>query len=64
VVRHLGLLPSGPGPASDDTQGADWIDLLVPWLVLVPAVLTLRATQAPSRTWVVFGVEELVHGVT
>jgi hypothetical protein len=56
VVHHLGLLPSGLGSAPDDTQWADWLDLLVPWLVLVPAALTLRAAQAPTRTWVVFGV--------
>jgi hypothetical protein len=56
VVHHLGLLPSGLGSAPDDTQVADWLDLLVPWLVLVPAALTLRAAQPVTRTWVVFGV--------
>ena len=55
VLHHLGLLPSGLGPAPDHTQWADWLDLLVPWLVLVPAALTLRAAQPPTRTWVVFG---------
>ena len=37
VLHHLGLLPSGLGSAPDDTQWADWLDLLVPWLVLTPA---------------------------
>jgi len=55
LLHHLGLLPSGLGPAPRDTQWVDWLDLLVPWLVLVPAALTLRAGQPPTRTWVVFG---------
>jgi hypothetical protein len=55
VLHHLGLLPSGLGSAPDDTQWADWLDLLVPWLVLVPAALTLRAGEAVTRTWVLFG---------
>ena len=42
VLHHLGLLPSGLGSAPDGTQWADWLDLLVPWLVLAPAALTLR----------------------
>lgn len=55
VLHHLGLLPSGLGSAPDHTQWADWLDLLVPWLVLVPAALTLRAGEAAPRTWVLFG---------
>jgi len=55
VLHHLGLLPSGLGSAPDDTQWADWLDLLVPWLVLVPAAFTLRVAQPPTRTWVLFG---------
>jgi hypothetical protein len=55
VVHHLGLLPSGLGRGPDGTQWADWLDLAVPWLVLTPAALTLRAAQASSRTWALFG---------
>ena len=55
VLHHLGLLPSGLGSAPDGTQWADWLDLLVPWLVLAPAALTLWAAQPPTRTWVLFG---------
>ncbi len=55
VLHHLGLLPSGLGSAPHDTQWADWLDLLVPWLVLTPAALTLRAGEAATRTWVLFG---------
>lgn len=55
VVHHLGVLPDGLGVGPDDTQWADWLDLLVPWAVLVPAALTLRAAPAPERTWMWFG---------
>ncbi len=55
VLHHLGLLPSGLGGAPDDTQWADWLDLVVPWLVLGPAALTLWAAQPATRTWVLFG---------
>jgi len=55
ILHHLGLLPSGLGAAPDDTQWADWLELLVPWLVLTPAALTLWAGEAANRTWVVFG---------
>ena len=55
VLHHLGLLPNGLGSAPDDTQWADWLDLLVPWLVLGPAALTLRAARPAARTWWVFG---------
>ena len=67
VLHHLGLLPSGLGSAPEGTQWADWLDLLVPWLVLTPAALTLRAAHPPTRTWVVFGAGVVAyasgHGV-
>lgn len=56
VLHHLGLLPGGLGDAPDGTRWADWIDLLVPWLVLAPAALTLRANRCDPRTWVLFAV--------
>jgi hypothetical protein len=61
VAHHLGLLPDGLGAGPDDTRWADWLDLLVPWLVLVPAALTLRAAPAPERTWWVFGAGALAY---
>lgn len=61
VVHHLGLLPDGLGSAVDDTQVADWLDLAVPWLVLVPAALTLRSAPAGERTWWVFGVGAIAY---
>jgi hypothetical protein len=67
VLHHLGLLPHGLGPAPRDTQVADWLDLLVAYAVLVPAALTLRAAEAPSRVWTVFGLGAVTyatgHGV-
>lgn len=54
VVHHLGLLPDGLGPGPQGTRWADWLDLLVPWLVLTPAAVTLWAAHAAVRTWVVF----------
>ncbi len=43
VLHHLGVLPGGRGSTLDDTRRADWLDLAVPWLVLVPAALTVQA---------------------
>jgi hypothetical protein len=61
VLHHLGLLPNGLGAGPDDTRWADWLDLLVPWSVLLPAVLTLRAARADERTWWVFGAGALAY---
>lgn len=55
VTHHLGLLPDGLGPGPEGTQWADWIDLLVPWLVLVPAAVTLHAAEVAPRVWATFG---------
>jgi hypothetical protein len=67
VLHHLGDLPDGLGHGPDGTQWADWIDLLVPFLVLVPAAATLRAAEAPPRTWALSGIGALTyatgHGV-
>jgi len=56
VVHHLGLLPGGLGAGPEGTRWADWLDLLVPWLVVAPAALTLSADRAGPRTWVLFGI--------
>lgn len=61
VLHHLGLLPDGLGAGPDDTRVADWLDLAVPWLVLLPAALTLRAAGADERTWWVFGAGAVAY---
>jgi hypothetical protein len=61
VLHHLGLLPDGLGAAPDHTQWADWLDLAVPWLVLTPAALTLRAARASTRVWAVFGAGAVAY---
>jgi hypothetical protein len=61
IVHHLGLLPDGLGAGPDGTRWADWLDLAVPWLVLVPAALTLWAAQAVPRAWAVFGAGAVAY---
>lgn len=61
VTHHLGLLPDGLGQAPEGTRWADWLDLLVPWVVLVPAALTLRAAVAGPRVWATFGAGAIAY---
>jgi hypothetical protein len=61
VTHHLGLLPSGLGAAPEGTRWADWLDLAVPWLVLVPAAATVHAAEATRRTWVAFGAGAVAY---
>ena len=53
VTHHLGLLPGGLGDAGGDTRWADWLDLLVPWAVVGPALAALAAADADRRGWLV-----------
>jgi hypothetical protein len=43
LCHHVGSLPDGLGAAGHGTRVADWLDLAAPFLVLVPALLTLVA---------------------
>ncbi|SDC37347.1 hypothetical protein [Nocardioides lianchengensis] len=61
VLHHLGLLPDGLGTGPDGTRWADWLDLLVPWLVLAPAAWTMVAAEADRRTWLLFGMGALAY---
>lgn len=61
VVHHLGLLPDGLGQGPDGTRWADWIDLLVPWLVLVPAAATVSAARPDPRTWILLGAGAIAY---
>lgn len=61
VLHHLGLLPDGLGAGPDGTRWADWLDLLVPWLVLAPAAWTMVAAEASRQTWLTFGMGALAY---
>lgn len=61
LVHHLGLLPEGLGDGPDGTRWADWLDLLVPWLVLVPAASTVAAARPDPRTWVLLGAGAVAY---
>jgi DMSO/TMAO reductase YedYZ heme-binding membrane subunit len=45
LLHHLGSLPGSLGAASAGTRWVDWVDLPVPYAVLVPAALTLAAAR-------------------
>jgi len=61
VLHHLGLLTDGLGEGPDGSRWADWLDLLVPWLVLAPAAWTMVAAEASRQTWLAFGMGALAY---
>ena len=67
LLHHLGLLPDGLGVGPEGTQWVDWIDLLVPWLVLVPAGLCVWSAGSPSAgpvspwVWALFAAGALAY---
>jgi hypothetical protein len=61
VAHHLGLLPGGLGSAPDGTQWADWLQLLVPVIVLAPAAMVMAAADSPAGEWVLFGIGSVVY---
>lgn len=63
LLHHLGLLPGGLGNGPDGTQWVDWIDLLVPWLVLAPGGLAMWSAgpSASPRAWATFGAGALAY---
>ncbi len=61
VLHHLGLVPAGLGAGPEGTRWADWLDLVVPWLVLAPAALTIWAAESTVRSWVVFGAGAVAY---
>jgi hypothetical protein len=56
VCHHLGSLPHGIDDAGRGTRVADWLDLLVPFLVLVPALGALLSARVPRSRYVWFAV--------
>jgi hypothetical protein len=56
LCHHVGSLPDGLGAAGRGTRVADWLDLVVPFLVLGPALLTVMAARPGRATYVWFAV--------
>jgi hypothetical protein len=50
-LHHLGALPDGLGSAPHGTRWVDWLDLLVPYLVLAPALVALSTAGTDRRGW-------------
>jgi hypothetical protein len=67
LAHHLGSLPDGLGDAGRGTRVTDWLDLLVPFVVLLPALGTLLSAGVPRATYVWFAVGSWLyatgHGV-
>ena len=64
LLHHIGSLPDGLGhPPGSATRWVDWLDLLVPYLVLMPALAALTtAGAAVSRTmWLLFAVGAVAY---
>jgi hypothetical protein len=61
VLHHVGTLPDGLGVLGDGTRRADWIDLLTPYVVLLPALAALRAAQPARPIWIVFAVGAVAY---
>jgi hypothetical protein len=51
VTHHLGSLPGGLGAAGGGTRWVDWLDLLVPFLVVGTALAALAAAGTDRRGW-------------
>lgn len=60
LCHHVGSLPNGLGTAGE-TRRADWIDLLTPYLVLLPAAAALAAAGVGARRWAAFAVGALLY---
>jgi hypothetical protein len=67
LAHHLGSLPDGLGDAGRGTRVTDWLDLLVPFVVLLPALGTLLAARVGRATYLWFAVGSWLystgHGV-
>jgi hypothetical protein len=49
VTHHLGLLPGGLGDAGGGTRWVDWLDLLVPFVVVGSALAALAGAHTNRR---------------
>ncbi len=66
-VGALGDVGGAAAPGADPDRGvattrwADWLDLLTPFALLVPAALALRAAGADRRSWWLLGTGVLLY---
>ena len=60
LTHHLGVGLAWLGTVGD-TRWADWIDILTPYAVLLPAAATLRAAHAGPRAWTLYLVGALTY---
>ena len=67
LCHHLGSLPHGLGDAGRGTRVTDWLDLLVPFVVLLPALGALLSASVSRATYLWFAVGSWLyttgHGV-
>lgn len=61
VLHHLGSLASGLGEIGS-TRWADWIDLLTPYAVLLPAGAALLAAGVGPRLWLAYLAGAVLYG--
>ena len=61
VLHHLGLLSGVLGDAPRGTRWIDWVDLLVPYLVIGPAVWAAVAAPLARRWWPVLVVGAIAY---
>lgn len=60
VGHHTGTV-LGPLGGVGPTRWADWVDLLLPYLLVGAAAMVLRAAGAEPRAWVVLGAGALLY---
>ena len=65
VGHHTGVLlePLGDvgGVADGETRWADWIDLILPYVVVGCAGAALAAAATPGRVWLLFGFSAVLY---
>jgi hypothetical protein len=60
VGHHVGTVFKGLGSLGD-ADWADWIDVLVPYLVLGAAALVLRAVGVDRATWLLYWIGAILY---
>lgn len=60
VFHHVGVLLKGFGDVGV-TGVADWVDLLTPYLVLLPAAMALWRNGSGPRWWAVFAIGAVTY---